>query len=240
MRNKIIAVDFDGVLCENKYPDIGEPRKDVIARLIKEQQEGAKTILWTCRQGEELLAAIYWALDKGIAFDAVNDNVLETIEHFDGNPRKIFAHEYWDDRAVVFPLEEENVGFYCVDKWREMCDLKKLEAETTERIRKDVTSIIDRRLDLVESALSPDLAYIILGELNRVQMDISNYFGTVAANKPHEEREAKKKTKVYCDKNRDLFCFSCGFSLHRQRNEGNYCSGCGAALDWDNWEMEAE
>ena len=25
--NKIIAVDFDGTLCENNWPEIGEPKK---------------------------------------------------------------------------------------------------------------------------------------------------------------------------------------------------------------------
>ena len=27
----IIAVDFDGTLCENKYPKIGEPNEQIIA-----------------------------------------------------------------------------------------------------------------------------------------------------------------------------------------------------------------
>ena len=99
-RNKIIAVDFDGTLCENKYPEIGEPRTDVIERLLQEQRAGARVILWTCRSGEDLLAAIYWALDKGIAFDAVNANLNSTIEHFGGDTRKVCADEYWDDKAV--------------------------------------------------------------------------------------------------------------------------------------------
>lgn len=50
---------------------------------------------------------------------------------------------------------------------------------------------------------------------------------------PYQFKSEKKITKVYRDKNRDVFCSSCGFPLHRQRSEGNYCSGCGAALDWN-------
>lgn len=106
MKNKIIAVDFDGTLCENKYPEIGEPRKDVIQKLIKEQQAGARVILWTCRRGAYLLAAIYWALDQGIEFDAVNENLPETVEYFGEDTRKVCADEYWDDRAVI-PFEKE-------------------------------------------------------------------------------------------------------------------------------------
>ena len=34
---EIIAVDFDGTLCENKWPDIGEPNVDLISYLKKQQ-----------------------------------------------------------------------------------------------------------------------------------------------------------------------------------------------------------
>lgn len=30
MNSKIIAVDFDGTLCENKWPEIGEANEDMI------------------------------------------------------------------------------------------------------------------------------------------------------------------------------------------------------------------
>lgn len=49
MYSKIIAVDFDGTLCENKWPEIGEPKCAMISKLKKEQLAGAKLILWTCR-----------------------------------------------------------------------------------------------------------------------------------------------------------------------------------------------
>ena len=101
--NKIIAVDFDGTLCENKWPGIGEPRMDVIRYCKDEQKKGAKLILWTCRQGKELLDALYWCnVGLDLAFDAVNENLPEIIEEFGHDTRKIFAHEYIDDRAVLF------------------------------------------------------------------------------------------------------------------------------------------
>lgn len=31
MNSYIIAVDFDGTICENKYPAIGEPRRSTIS-----------------------------------------------------------------------------------------------------------------------------------------------------------------------------------------------------------------
>lgn len=41
----IIAVDFDGTLCENKWPEIGEPNKELIAYLKKRQTAGDKLVL---------------------------------------------------------------------------------------------------------------------------------------------------------------------------------------------------
>lgn len=97
---KIIAVDFDGTLCVNCWPDIGEPRQDVIDRLKAEQDEGARVILWTCRSGDRLLDAIDFCSQHGIRLDAVNENLPELVELFGSDCRKITASEYWDDRAV--------------------------------------------------------------------------------------------------------------------------------------------
>jgi len=100
-RPKIIAVDFDGTLVTNKFPDMGEPIWHVIHDLKKEQTNGAKVILWTCRAGKMLDAAVAFCADNGIRLDAVNENLPEIVEAFGGDCRKIFANSYWDDRAVL-------------------------------------------------------------------------------------------------------------------------------------------
>lgn len=99
--NKIIAVDFDGTLCKNKWPDIGEPNYRLIDYLIDEQKSGSKVILWTCRCGKYIDNAIGWCKDHGLYFDAVNSNLNEHMESFESDSRKIFAHVYIDDRAMV-------------------------------------------------------------------------------------------------------------------------------------------
>ena len=98
-RPTIIAVDFDGCLCQNAWPEIGEAREDVIRALLERQKHGAKIILWTCRVGERLAAAVQWCADHGIAFDAVNANLPVNIAAFGNDCRKIYADEYWDDKA---------------------------------------------------------------------------------------------------------------------------------------------
>ena len=95
---KIIAVDFDGTLCVNKWPGIGQPNHNLIRHLINQQRKGNKIILWTCRTGKRLLDAISWCAKLGLEFDAVNENIPEMIKEFGEDTRKIFANEYIDDR----------------------------------------------------------------------------------------------------------------------------------------------
>ena len=100
MSNKIIAVDFDGTLCRHAYPKIGEPIMSVIDAIKKEISNGAKVILWTCRSGEFLNAAVSWCREQGIEIEAVNEDVPSIKDSDFGREKscKVFAHEYWDDR----------------------------------------------------------------------------------------------------------------------------------------------
>ena len=97
----IIAVDFDGTLVENDFPNIGKAisiTQDFIRERIK---EGDKVILWTCRTGKYLDEAIRYCKSIGIIFDAVNDNLPETADEYGDNPRKVFADIYLDDRNAT-------------------------------------------------------------------------------------------------------------------------------------------
>lgn len=97
---KIIAVDFDGTLAINQYPDIGLPNMAVIDRLKEEIAYGAKVILWTCRDGNALKEAVAACARWGLTFDAINDNLPVVKALYGSNPRKVTATEYWDDRGV--------------------------------------------------------------------------------------------------------------------------------------------
>lgn len=105
-RPKIIAVDFDGCLAVNKWPEIGAPIESTIQKLKSEQANGAKVILWTNRVGEPLEKAVQFCKEQGIHLDEVNKNLPEIIEAFGCDCRKIFANEYWDDRAVCMAEED--------------------------------------------------------------------------------------------------------------------------------------
>lgn len=65
---KAIAIDFDGCLCTNEYPNIGKPILHIIDEAKKQQAKGAGLILWTCRQGKELEEAVAACERWGTAF----------------------------------------------------------------------------------------------------------------------------------------------------------------------------
>lgn len=96
---KIIAVDFDGTLCEDAWPEIGAEKPLMIAALKLEKKAGNTLILWTCRCGEKLEEAVAWCRERGIEFDAVNENLPERVALYGSESRKISADEYWDDKA---------------------------------------------------------------------------------------------------------------------------------------------
>lgn len=99
MKKKIIAVDFDGTLCEDKWPAIGEPHEALFKYLLNARAEGASIILWTCRTNELLIDAIEWCLQFGLYFDAVNENTKETSHAFGRGGAKVYADQYIDDKA---------------------------------------------------------------------------------------------------------------------------------------------
>lgn len=101
---KVIAIDFDGTLFETEYPKILRPILPVIEMAKTRKAAGDKLILWTCREGPELDAAVEACRKYGLEFDAVNDNLPELKEQWGNNPRKIAADVYWDDKNRCFDV----------------------------------------------------------------------------------------------------------------------------------------
>ena len=96
----IIAVDFDGTLCENCYPEIGAVNERLVQALKAQREKGDRLILWTCRSGEHLQAAVEWCQGFELQFDAINDNLPEVVSRYGNNSRKITADYYIDDRSM--------------------------------------------------------------------------------------------------------------------------------------------
>ncbi len=94
------AVDFDGTMCENVWPSIGNAKWNVLQYCRELRRDGHKLILNTCRENELLSAAVWWCLARGLAFDAVNENLPEHIATYGSDCRKIFADYYIDDKNL--------------------------------------------------------------------------------------------------------------------------------------------
>lgn len=101
-KTPVIAIDFDGTLTlsSDSYPAIGAPNWAVIRGVIARQRQGACIVLWTCREGRHLEAAIEAAKNWGLTFDYVNENPKFRQRKYGTDPRKIGADEYWEDKAV--------------------------------------------------------------------------------------------------------------------------------------------
>lgn len=96
---KIIAIDFDGTLVDDKYPAIGKPLPFAFETLKQLQKDGHRLILWTYRSGPTLEAAIEFCKQQGVEFYAINQSTPDEI--FDHSmSRKIRADLFIDDRNV--------------------------------------------------------------------------------------------------------------------------------------------
>ena len=94
-----LAVDFDGTIVENRFPEIGKPILFAFESLKKLQEEGHRLILWTYRSGEKLDEAVEFCKKHGLTFYAINKSYPE--EEFDNTiSRKILADIFIDDRNL--------------------------------------------------------------------------------------------------------------------------------------------
>ena len=93
----IMAVDFDGTLVRDKFPEIGTERENFCRVIRILQKMGVKSILWTSRTGSALDEAVEWCEDHDLHFDAINKNLPEVIELTGTDTRKVYANVYFDD-----------------------------------------------------------------------------------------------------------------------------------------------
>ncbi len=124
-----IAVDFDGTIVEDAYPNIGRPIIFAFETLKKLQEKGHILILWTYRYGERLDEAVTFCENNGIIFYAVNKSFPEEQNDGKRSP-KIHADLFIDDRNIggfigwgevyqmiigpegVIPQENKKKGFF--------------------------------------------------------------------------------------------------------------------------------
>lgn len=96
-----IAIDFDGTIVEERYPEIGREKPfatETLRMLIRDKH---KLILWTVREGKLLEDAVNWCRERGVEFYAVNKDYPEEREEWNNHfSRKIKADIWIDDRSI--------------------------------------------------------------------------------------------------------------------------------------------
>lgn len=114
MKHGILAIDFDGTLCEHRFPAIGNEVPGAFAVLKELQAAGHRLILWTMRSdgrepdgspenGPVLTDALAWCKDRGVEFWGVNHNPEQGKWT---QSKKAYANLYIDDAAIGCPLRE--------------------------------------------------------------------------------------------------------------------------------------
>lgn len=106
----IIAVDFDGVLVRDEFPDIGKKNEEMVRAIKKLIEQGHEVILWTCRVDTELQNAVEWCKKNGLKFAAINDNAPSNKKKYEkkypNGTRKVYADYYIDDHSINYELKE--------------------------------------------------------------------------------------------------------------------------------------
>ena len=120
-----IAVDFDGTIVHDRYPDIGAEMPFATQTLRMLIEERHRLILWTVREGKLLDEAVEWCRQHGVEFYAVNrDFPEEDVERNRSYSRKIKADLWIDDRNVG-GLPDWGTIYRMVSrgkKWRHLID----------------------------------------------------------------------------------------------------------------------
>lgn len=97
---KIVAVDFDGTLVEDHFPQIGPINEEMFELCKQLKDQGIALILWTSRDDYNVAEAVAFCAQHGLVFDAVNENLKEVQALFNNDTRKVYADLYIDDKAI--------------------------------------------------------------------------------------------------------------------------------------------
>lgn len=105
----IIAVDFDGVLCRDEFPNIGPEITEMVQAIKEAKTSGIEVVLWTCRVDVCLDEAVEWCEKRGLEFSAINDNApsnkAKYEKEYPNGTRKVYANYYIDDHAIGYNLK---------------------------------------------------------------------------------------------------------------------------------------
>ena len=109
----IIAIDFDGTIVEDQFPDVGKMIPGAREAINKLYADGYTIIIWSCRTGIKKARAIEWLVMNGIKFHYFNKSCQTNVAAHGGkDTRKVYANLYIDDRML-----------YALPPWSEIYEM---------------------------------------------------------------------------------------------------------------------
>lgn len=97
----VVAIDFDGTICEESYPEIGEIKKDAAMYINLLWRLGCNIVINTCRSGIYEGMVEKFLEENRIRYDYINCNMPNLIEEYGRDCRKISADVYIDDKCLM-------------------------------------------------------------------------------------------------------------------------------------------
>lgn len=98
MKYQVIAVDFDGTIARENWPQVGDLIHKAKRVLKAFKERGGTILIWTCREGEYLEDARRFLIENDIPFDKLNSNSDELLDRYGIDSRKLGADMYIDDK----------------------------------------------------------------------------------------------------------------------------------------------
>ena len=96
----IIAIDFDGTIVDDKYPEIGDLLPNAAETIQQLKKDGHFIIIWTCRAKKPLTDAVDFLHRHNIPFDSVNSHEPKNILTYGLGAVKVYADVYIDNNQV--------------------------------------------------------------------------------------------------------------------------------------------
>lgn len=101
----IVAIDFDGTIVEDHFPEIGNMKPGADEAINSLYNQGYTIIIWTCRTGINKARAVEWLAKKGIKWHYINESCKNNVLKYGGrDTRKVYADLYIDDKGLINPL----------------------------------------------------------------------------------------------------------------------------------------
>lgn len=106
MTKKIIAIDFDGTIVDDQFPDIGKLKPGAKEAINELYYSGKVTIIiWSCRNGINFLKAVEFLAKEGIKYHHFNKSCPDNVKLYGSDTRKVYADVYVDDKQLL-PLPD--------------------------------------------------------------------------------------------------------------------------------------